>query len=112
MKVAELAQVLKVQFQRIEDRFDSLEGRFMNLEDRFSNLQEQVFCIQDDFRSIDGMIDRKLDERFRPLYALLDAYSKQVETTDQETVMLGSQVARHDRWMHGLADKTGYKLKS
>lgn len=42
----------------------------------------------------------------------LDSIEKQLEIDDDERLVMGHQLERLDKWIHGIADKIGYNLKT
>lgn len=65
------------------------------------------------FDEIDGKMDSKfdkVDQRFDRLEKLVDSIVKNQEINDDERLVMGRLLDRHDQWIHALADKIGYKL--
>jgi len=54
----------------------------------------------------------KLDEKYDWLLKTLDKFLKRLDDFEANELGRDAQLARHDRWLHQLADKTGLELKT
>lgn len=63
------------------------------------------------FDQIDKTLETKADKvDMERLFGLADSLAKRQEICDQERLVIGHQLERHDRWMHTLADNAGIQL--
>jgi hypothetical protein len=70
----------------------------------------EVFATRADLR--EAVSDLSTKEDVNNLLGALDAYAQKADSYMQETVMLGQQLNRHERWIEELAAKVGHRLKS
>lgn len=54
-------------------------------------------------RRFDQM-EKKFDEKFDRLFSHIDGFLVRLERLDQEHLMIGHQLSRHDKWINHLAD--------
>lgn len=52
----------------------------------------------------------KNHKEHQKIFGYIDSLSKDYERLDDEQVMAGRQIDRHDRWIHEIADKSDHKL--
>ncbi len=62
-----------------------------------------------------GAIDDKLEnmatkDDISKILNRLDSIEKKLEIDDDERLVMGHQLERLDKWVHGVADRIGYKL--
>jgi hypothetical protein len=77
-------------------------------EDEFTRLFKYM---SDRFDRIDKALEGKAEAAdMHRVLDLLDKIIKQQEINDEERLVMGHQLERLDRWVHGVADKIGYKL--
>lgn len=122
MRVAELAQqatkqfvYIEGQFSRVENQFTRVQEQFERVWERFAQVDEQFERVWERFDEMEAKMDRgftELRNLVLGLYDILDSHSKRVDDVSQESTMLGSQVSRHDRWIHTLAKHNKLKLDS
>jgi hypothetical protein len=63
------------------------------------------------FERVDKALEAKADKSdLQRVYDLLDRIAKQQEIDDDERLVMGHQLERLDRWVHGVAKKIGYEL--
>ncbi len=91
--IIELATLMDRRFEQAEqkanERFEQFEKR---ADERFDT------------------IEKKADERFNKILNILDGSTAQIDNHDVDNTARDAQLARHDRWIHTLADKTKTKL--
>ena len=80
------------------------------LDDRDVQKLLEVFATRADLREAVSELSTKED--INSLLSAIDAYAHKAEANMQETVMLGQQLNRHERWIEELAAKVGHELKS
>ena len=65
------------------------------------------------FDRIDRSLDTKADRAdLQRIYDLLDKIAKQQEIDNDERLVMGHQLERLDRWVHGVAKRIGYELNA
>lgn len=88
-----------VRLDQIDQRLDSIGIRFDQVDDTITRLygymQGEFSTVRDDLAKLDA----KLDARFDHVISVLDDILKQHETDDQERLVIGHQVTRHDEWI-------------
>ncbi len=77
-----------------QDEFTKL---FNHMNKRFDQLEKRL----DDTASKD---------QFDILLKTLDGFLKRLDNIEADNVARDAQYARHDRWLHQIAQKTGVKL--
>lgn len=84
-----------------DERFDKID----------KNLDKLTSIVIKGFDSIDKELENKASkEDFTRLFDLMDKIAKKQEIDDEERLVMGYQLERLDRWVHGVAKKIGYKL--
>lgn len=88
-----------------------------NYDDRFGSIDKQldklISAMVKGFDRIDKILEQKADKAdLERLYGLADSLAKRQEICDQERLVMGHQLERHNRWMHSLADKAGIQLST
>lgn len=79
-------------------------------DDQFTRLFNYV---SERFDKVDKNLEEKASkEDMGRVYDLLDKIIKQQEIDDDERLVMGHQLERLDRWVHGVADKIGYNLNT
>lgn len=78
------------------------------LDDKDIEKLQAFFATKDDLRAVRDDLDSKMND----ILTAIDAYSVKAETCIQETVFMGHQLNRHERWIEELAAKVGHELKS
>ncbi len=82
-------------------RFDKIDGQ----------LDKIVATMLKRFDKIDKALEKKADKvDTERLLGLADSLAKRQETCDQERLVMGHQLTRHDRWAHEMAGKIGHQL--
>lgn len=65
----------------------------------------------DRFDRVDKTLEGKASNKdMQKVLAMLDAFAKRQEISDDERLVMGHQLERLDRWTHDLANKIGYTL--
>jgi hypothetical protein len=71
----------------------------------------KVFAYFDkQFKQLDSRIDT-LEEKFDHLTATLDAFLKRLDDIEKDNTARDAQLARLERWIETIAQKTGVKLE-
>jgi hypothetical protein len=72
-----------------------------------SFVEADIYVIKNELKRLDT-----IEATLRTIVGVLDTLTMRMETMYQEMVMSNSQLNRHDRWIHGLADHRQYSLTS
>jgi hypothetical protein len=74
----------------------------------------EVFAIRSEVATKEDLhvLRNELEGKMNDILTVMDAYMQKADAYMQESVMMGHQLNRHERWIEELADKAGHKLKS
>ncbi len=82
-----------------------------NLKRELDDFAVKLFRYLDErFKNVDQQFEQQ-DEKTGRLTGAVDAYAKQVEIYQQESLARDAQMARLERWIEQVAQKTGVKLE-
>lgn len=87
-----LATSVDERFEQVDARFAGVDARFDQVDARFDRLETELASTRSDI----------LDA--------IDGLASQVRDAVQESVARDAKVARHDRWIHQLADHSDVTL--
>ncbi len=69
--------------------------------------------MEERFDRIDKALENKAEKLdVERILGALDALAKRQEIDEEERLVMGHQLERHDRWVHQLADKIGVQLSA
>ena len=101
------------QFTKIDGRFEQVDKQFIDVDKRFDELMAVMSRFADDTQARFAEIERRLDEhdaKFDRLLNTIDSFIARIDTYETELAARDHKIARLERYIEVLAEKTGVDL--
>ena len=109
-------QNIRGSFRNVDQKFDKIDKRFKKIDTQFDQIDEQFLRIDFNFHRVyDDLDELKAGQSGArksrsAVLGSLDSIMKRLEVTEDERIVMGHILGRHNLWLKQLARKIGITL--
>lgn len=116
--VGDLSQVIQTFAQNVDSRFDAVDKRLNGVEQRLDGVDKRLDGVEFQLVSVNQRLDNlesgvgELNKKYDHLISTIDHFLKRLDDIESDNTARDAHLARLERWIEQIANKTGVKLEN